>query len=86
MSDVEVPYEGKAKDKAILLLAAAEDLGLEPGVVRTNGAGAFHAPEEVVNKAFGDKSTGEATKKATSKKTAAKKAAAKKTADSSNQE
>lgn len=41
---------GLTQDNAILLLAAAEELELDAGVVRTTGKG-FVAPEEVVAKA-----------------------------------
>jgi hypothetical protein len=65
MSDeVAVPFGDNPSDQATLLLAAAEDLGLDPGVVRTTEGG-FAVPEEVNDKAFGKK------------KTPAKKAAAK---------
>lgn len=57
-------------DNAVLLLAAAQELGLDPGVVATTGDGVFSVPQEVVDKAgLGEK-----------KRPAAKKAAAKKTA------
>lgn len=41
-------------DNATLLLAAAEELGLPPEVVRSTD-GTFEAPDEVVAKAFGKK-------------------------------
>lgn len=71
---VEVPFEGKAGDKATLLLAAAEELELPASVIRTK-QGAFLVPEEVEKKAFGArKSDDEGDKqKAAAKKTAAKK-------------
>lgn len=53
----EVPedefVEGLSSDNAVLLLAAAEELGLDQNVVRTStdGAGGFYAPPEVVKKA-----------------------------------
>jgi hypothetical protein len=54
MSEVEVPFEN-AGDQATLLLAAADDLGLDPAVVRT-GTGVFYVPEDVADKAgFGEK-------------------------------
>lgn len=75
MSDVEI--EGRGSDKAILLLAAAKDLGLDPKVVvRTTSTG-YIVPEEVAKQA--EKPT-ESPKKEAAKKTAAKKAPAKKTA------
>lgn len=46
---VKVPY-GKGGDNATLLLAAAEELKMEPGVVRTTMHG-FEVPEEVAKKA-----------------------------------
>lgn len=61
-------------DNAVLLLAAAQELGLDPGVVETTGDGVFRVPQEVVDKA------GLGEKKAPAKKTAAKKTAAKKVA------
>lgn len=51
MSEVEVPYEGKAAEKATLLLAAAEELGVGQEVIKTR-TGMFVAPAEVVEKAF----------------------------------
>jgi hypothetical protein len=46
---VKVPY-GKGGDNATLLLAAAEELDMEPGVVRTSLHG-FEVPKEVADKA-----------------------------------
>jgi len=52
MSDeVDVPFDDNPSDQAVLLLAAAEDLGLDPDVVRTSEGG-FVAPKEVHDKAF----------------------------------
>ena len=48
---VEVPFDDKSADNATLLLAAAEDLGLDAEVVRTT-AGSFVVPQEVHDKAF----------------------------------
>jgi hypothetical protein len=48
--EVEIEYGDSAQDTAVLLLAAAEELGEEPAVVRT-GSGIFYAPEEVAKKA-----------------------------------
>lgn len=48
---VEVPFEGKAAEKAVLLLAAAEELGVGQDSVRTV-TGAFLVPAEVNEKAF----------------------------------
>lgn len=49
--DVTVPFDENQQDNAVLLLAAAEELGLGPGAVRTS-EGAFVVPEEVRDKAF----------------------------------
>lgn len=58
MSDeVDVPFDDKTSDNAVLLLAAAEDLGLDPAVVRTYEGG-FTVPKEVHEKAFPPKSSG----------------------------
>lgn len=48
---VEVPFGDKSGETATLLLAAAEDLGLDPGVVRTTSEYSFVVPEEVAAKA-----------------------------------
>lgn len=78
MADVEVPYGDNATDTAVLLLEAAQRLGLEPSVVRTSSKGsAFFVPEEVSKVAFEPE---EKPVKAAAKKVAAKKAPAKKTA------
>lgn len=81
MSDVEIPFGENNRDTAVLLLAAADDLGLDRSVVRTKN-GAFVVPEEVNEQAFGKQKTEPAkkapAKKAATKKTAAKKAPAKK--------
>lgn len=45
------------RDNAVLLLAAAEELGLEPGVVLTYDSG-FGAPDEVLEKAGFDVDSG----------------------------
>jgi hypothetical protein len=73
MSDVQI--EGRSADKATLLLAAAEDLGLDAGVVRTTSGG-YLVPEDVADKA--GLSEGEKPKKTAAKKTTAKKTAASK--------
>lgn len=68
---VEVPFDGEAEDKAVLLLAAAEELDLDASVVQTT-AGAFLVPQEVHDQAFGprddDPSKKPATKRAATKK------------------
>jgi len=50
VSDVPIPFD-KPRDQATLLLAAAEDLGLDASVVRTYEGG-FLVPQEVNDKAF----------------------------------
>jgi hypothetical protein len=54
MSDLIVPE--MTTDNAVLLLAAAESLGLPPEVVRTSSDG-FIVSEEVHTKAFGKAAT-----------------------------
>lgn len=61
---VEVDFDDDPGKQATLLLAAAEDLGLDPSEVRTSGGG-FVVSQEVHDKAFGKK-------KAPAKKAAAK--------------
>jgi hypothetical protein len=52
MSDeVTVEFDDQTRDNAVLLLAAAEDLDLDPHVVRTV-EGAFVVPKAVYDKAF----------------------------------
>lgn len=80
MSDVHI--KGRSPEKAILYLAAAEDLGLDASVVRTTSDG-YLLPEEIIKaseKPAQQPAKKAAAKKATAKKTTAKKAAAKKTA------
>lgn len=62
--EVEVEYGESAADTAVLLLAAAEELGLEPYVVRTTSDRVFLVPQEVKDKVF--------TKAGNVKKSAAK--------------
>lgn len=60
MTDVSIPYGKSASDTAVLLLAAAEEQGLDARVVSTGSFGTFYAPEAVA-KAAGvdyDKSDG----------------------------
>jgi hypothetical protein len=72
MTDVKVPI---STDNAVLLLAAAHELGLDPSVVQTRG-GTFVVPSEVNDKAFAPrKSEGD---EAPAKKAAAKKSTTKK--------
>ena len=73
MSNVDVPFEGKAAEKAVLLLDAAETLGLDASVVRTYPGG-FSVPEEVEKKAFGKQDAPPPAKKAAAKKSTTKKA------------
>jgi len=51
VTGVEVPFEKKPSDQATLLLAAAEELGLDPSVVQTYEGG-FLVPQEVHDKAY----------------------------------
>lgn len=78
MADTKIKID---RDSAVLLLAAAEELGLSADVVRTTSLGHFLVPEEVAEKAgfSGDDASedSEAPKPAATKK-AAVKAAAKK--------
>ena len=82
---VEVPFEGKAQDKSILLLAAAEDLGQEPGVVQTR-TGGFYVPKEVADKAFGEQKDVSTRNSDDSDEKPPKKRAAKKSASKTTQE
>jgi hypothetical protein len=49
--EVTVPFGDNTADNAVLLLAAAEELGLGQEVVRTT-EGSFVVPKEVHDKAF----------------------------------
>jgi len=49
--EVEVAFGDEPSDTATLLLAAAEDLELEPGVVKTTSTGTFIVPSDVAKKA-----------------------------------
>lgn len=78
MSDnVEVPFDNAA-DQATLLLAAAEELDMEAGVVQTTSFG-FLVPAEVAKKAGLEpkESEDEKSEEKPAKKTAAKKAQSK---------
>lgn len=66
---VEVPFGDNASETATLLLAAAEELGLDQRVVGTSESG-FLVPGEVKDKAFGQ---AKPTKKAAAKKSATRK-------------
>lgn len=48
---VDIPFGDRPGDQATLLLAAAEDLGLDASVVATYEGG-FLVPQEVNDKAF----------------------------------
>lgn len=61
---VQIPFDEKPGDQATLLLAAAEDLKLDPDVVKTYEGG-FSVPKEVNDKAFPPKKSG--SKKSESK-------------------
>jgi hypothetical protein len=49
-NDETVKVSGASQDNAVLLLAAAEELGLDPHVVVVEGDG-FRVPKEVAEKA-----------------------------------
>ena len=78
MSDVQI--EGRSADKATLLLAAAEELGLDASVVRTTSGG-YIVPEDVADEAGLSEDKPKPVKKTAAKKTTVKKTAAKKTGD-----
>lgn len=87
---VEVPFEGKAQERAILLLAAAEDLELDQQAVVQTRTGAFYVPSEVAEKAGlasskSDESEGDSEEQS-EEKPKARKRAAKKSTSSNNQE
>lgn len=72
MSDeVEIKFDN-ASEQATLLLAAAEDLEMDPSVVRT-GTGVFYVPQDVADKAGLKPDEDTPAKKTAAKKTAAKK-------------
>ena len=75
MSDVQI--EGRSAEKATLLLAAVEELGLDASVVRTTSGG-YVVPEDVADAAGLGEDKPALAKKTAAKKTTAKKAAAKK--------
>lgn len=54
MSDT-ISVAGLTGDNAVLLLAAAEELGLDASVVQTTSYGHFNVPAEVADKAGFDK-------------------------------
>jgi len=55
MSDetVEVSFSANNEETAVLLLAAAEELDLDPAVAVRTSEGNFVVPKEVADKAFG---------------------------------
>jgi len=48
--EVEVPFGDNPTETAVLLLAAAEESGVDQSVVRT-GTGVFYAPKSIADKA-----------------------------------
>lgn len=96
MTDVKIPFGDNASDTAVLLLLAAQELELDPSVVRTQPMqNRFSVPAEVAERAFPDSEDTDkdvakpvdvapedkpVAKTAPTKKAVAKKAAAKKTA------
>jgi hypothetical protein len=73
MSDeVEVPFGDNPSDTATLLLAAADKLELDPGVVRT-GSNVFMVPKDVADEAGVDYEGDDSSDKPTAKKSSAKK-------------
>jgi hypothetical protein len=67
---VEIQFDENVSDTAVLLLAAAEELGLGPEAVKT-AEGAFVVPKEVAEKAFApapEEKPRRAPKKAAAKK------------------
>lgn len=86
MSEDKVKVPGLTEDNAVLLLAAAEELGLDHRVVAVSPSeGAFVVPSEVADKA----GIGSAKpRKSAAKRTvsAARKSAAKKSAEASPKE
>jgi hypothetical protein len=83
MGTMKIPFGGESQDRAIKLLAAAEQLDQDAAVVRTT-TGGFLVEEDVAKKAGLDKyaedSGVQSSEPEPVKKTAAKKTAAKKTA------
>lgn len=71
-NSVEIPFGDDTADTATLLLAAAEDLDLDPGVVGTV-TGAFVVPKEVADKAGVAYGSGEPEEPPPAKKTATRK-------------
>lgn len=67
MTDVTVPLGDNPSETATLLLAAAEELGLDQSVVGFDSYEGFVVPEEVAKKAKPDKAP---AKKAAAKKSA----------------
>ena len=69
MTDVTVPLGDNPSETATLLLAAAEELGLDQSVVGYDSYDGFVVPEEVAKKAAKSEAP---AKKAAAKKTAKK--------------
>lgn len=70
-STTKVPFGNDAGETSTLLLAAAEELGLDPSVVTVSGRN-FVVPSDVNDKAFGSESDDKADKKPAKKATAKK--------------
>lgn len=73
----EVPFGDNPSDTAVLLLAAAEELGLGASAVKT-GTGVFIVPTEVAEKAAAPEEEADEEEKPAPKRRATKKAAKKK--------
>lgn len=70
---VEIPFGDSNSDNATLLLAAAEDLGLDPAVEVRTTTESFVVSQEVADKAGLGEKPKKAEKKSPAKKTSAKK-------------
>jgi hypothetical protein len=77
MSEVTVPFGEDAAETATLLLASAENLHGNQGLVRT-AEGAFVVPKDVADDAGVDYQSDDADGEPEAKESAAKKSAAKK--------
>lgn len=65
MSDIEIPFDGEAEDRAVVLLAAAEKLGHAPESVRTV-TGGFMVSEDIAKEAGLSKAAGKSETQAPS--------------------
>lgn len=74
----QVKVAGMTRDNAVLLLAAAKDLGLHARVVQTTTDGHFLVPQEVAEKAGLVEGKGNSKDAKPAKKTAAKRTTSKK--------